>query len=234
MPKLARRLQPAALLLLLLCAGAARGSDPTPAFPGAQGFGAFAAGGRGGDVYHVTQLGDAGAGSLRHGIEIAPGARTIVFEVGGTIDLSSPLLIQTSNLSVAGQTAPGGIGTRGYPVIASYTNLEVYLQQLAGDRASPCPLLVPATAPWSRALLGALLLAAFLPIRLPQLGAGPRRGTVLNGSEGGRDGSGERGRSLTEVTGAGTSVENRPASSPVASVKERPRSLLHSAPLRFR
>jgi hypothetical protein len=135
MPKLAGRLQPAALLLLLLCAGAARGSDPTPAFPGAQGFGAFAVGGRGGDVYHVTQLGDAGAGSLRHGIESAPGARTIVFEVGGTIDLSSPLLIQTSNLSVAGQTAPGGIGTRGYPVVVSGASDVVirYMRFRTGD-----------------------------------------------------------------------------------------------------
>jgi hypothetical protein len=105
-----------AVPVLSLCAAVAADADPTPAFPGAQGFGAFATGGRGGDVYHVTQLGDAGTGSLRFGIENAAGPRTIVFEVGGTIDLSRPLAIQTSELTIAGQTAPRGIGTRGYPV----------------------------------------------------------------------------------------------------------------------
>jgi hypothetical protein len=102
-----------------LCAGVSHGSEPPPAFPGAQGFGAFATGGRGGDVYHVTHLADGGTGSLRHGIESATGPRTIVFEVGGTIDLGSPLGISASNLTIAGQTAPGGIGTRGYPVNVS-------------------------------------------------------------------------------------------------------------------
>lgn len=87
------------------------------AFPGAVGFGAEARGGRGGDVYHVTTLADGGAGSLRHGIESATSARTIVFEVAGTIDLGSPLRIrEKSNLTIAGQTSPGGITTRGYPV----------------------------------------------------------------------------------------------------------------------
>jgi hypothetical protein len=90
-----------------------------PAFPGAIGFGACAMGGRGGDVYHVTHLGDSGPGSLRHGIESATGSRTIVFEVGGTIDLSRPLVLNRSFLTIAGQTAPGGIGTLGYPVIVS-------------------------------------------------------------------------------------------------------------------
>ncbi len=86
------------------------------AFPGAKGFGASALGGRGGDVYHVTQLGDSGSGSLRDAIATAVDPRTIVFEVSGTIDLSSPLTITSSELTIAGQTAPAGIGTRGYPV----------------------------------------------------------------------------------------------------------------------
>jgi hypothetical protein len=106
------------------------------AFPGAVGFGAAARGGRGGDVYHVTHLADSGAGSLREGIENARGARTIVFEVGGTIDLQSPLRISAARLTIAGQTAPGGIGLRGYPVLLSGAQDVVlrYLRLRPGDR----------------------------------------------------------------------------------------------------
>lgn len=87
------------------------------AFPGAVGFGAESVGGRGGDVFHVTTLADGGPGSLREGIESASGPRTIVFEVAGTIDLASPLrIVEKSNLTIAGQTSPGGVTTRGYPV----------------------------------------------------------------------------------------------------------------------
>ncbi|MEM6992558.1 MAG: pectate lyase [Myxococcota bacterium] len=86
--------------------------DPAPAgvltaFPCAEGFGALATGGRGGDVFHVTTLSDAGAGSLREGITTADGPRTIVFETGGEIRLESPLVIDRDNLTIAGQTAPG-------------------------------------------------------------------------------------------------------------------------------
>ena len=78
----------------------------TIAFPGALGFGAYATGGRNGTVYHVTTLADSGAGSFRTGV--ASGNRTIVFDVGGTIVLSTAVSC-SSSLTIAGQTAPGGI-----------------------------------------------------------------------------------------------------------------------------
>ena len=74
------------------------------AFPGAEGFGRFALGGRGGDVYHVTTLADDGQGSLRDGIRTAEGPRTIVFDLSGTILLKSPLVIDKSYLTIAGQS----------------------------------------------------------------------------------------------------------------------------------
>jgi Domain of unknown function (DUF4082) len=84
-------------------------ADQLKAFACAQGFGANAKGGRGGDVYHVTKLSDNGSvGTLRYGIEKAKGSRTIVFDVGGIIHLKAILNITTDNMTIAGQTAPGG------------------------------------------------------------------------------------------------------------------------------
>jgi hypothetical protein len=114
--KLGRRVATVGLILAGLCVAPRLASAQIKAFPQAEGAGAAAAGGRGGDVYHVTNLTDSGAGSLRYGIENTPAAgRTIVFDVGGWIDLHDKLGVDTNihNLTIAGQTAPGGIGVRG-------------------------------------------------------------------------------------------------------------------------
>jgi hypothetical protein len=92
------------------------------AFPGAEGYGRFAAGGRGGRVIEVTSLADAGPGTLREACE-AEGPRTVVFRVGGTIELKSKIIIRNPCLTVAGQTAPGdGICIRGYSFGCSDTH----------------------------------------------------------------------------------------------------------------
>jgi hypothetical protein len=83
------------------------------AFPGAEGYGRFARGGRGGKVLEVTNLNDAGPGSLREAVE-AEGPRTVIFRVGGTINLKDRLVIKNPYITIAGQTAPGdGIAVRG-------------------------------------------------------------------------------------------------------------------------
>ena len=84
------------------------------AFPGAEGAGRFAQGGRGGRVIEVTTLADSGPGSLRAAVE-AKGPRTVIFAVGGIITLESKLVATNPYLTVAGQTAPGpGITIRKY------------------------------------------------------------------------------------------------------------------------
>src|SRR3989338_4486206 len=79
-----------------------------PAFPGAEGFGAAAVGGRGGQVIKVTNLNDSGPGSLRQCAVVESGPRICVFTIGGTITLNSDLDIVNPFLTIAGQTAPGG------------------------------------------------------------------------------------------------------------------------------
>ncbi len=89
-------------------AGPRTGGGAVVAFPGAVGFGQVATGGRGGSVYHVTNLNDSGPGSFRDAVGTPQ--RIVVFDVGGYISLTTPVSLQ-SHLTIAGQTAPGdGIG----------------------------------------------------------------------------------------------------------------------------
>ena len=109
----------AGAVLLSSLAGSTRGADapaaaPLPAFPGAEGFGARATGGRGGEIYHVTRLDDAGPGSFRDAV--SKGKRMVVFDVGGIIRLKSTVPV-SSDPTLAGQSAPGqGISIYGQSV----------------------------------------------------------------------------------------------------------------------
>lgn len=142
------------LLGLALCFTACRGDEPESgsgsqptssalAFPGADGGGKYATGGRGGVVIHVTTLSDEKdkstgqpvIGTLRKALEM-DGARTIVFDVSGTINLTKQLEIKSGNVTIAGQTAPGdGICIAGYPVVVKAGNVVMrFLRFRMGDQ----------------------------------------------------------------------------------------------------
>ncbi|MBI3850882.1 MAG: pectate lyase [Verrucomicrobia bacterium] len=105
-----------------------------PAFPGAEGFGANTPGGRGGKALFVSNLNDAGLGSLRAACE-TKGPRTIVFRVGGIIDLKSTIKVTEPFLTLTGQTAPGdGVCLRGHSLIVATHDVVIrYLRSRPGD-----------------------------------------------------------------------------------------------------
>ncbi len=110
------------VLLALSATVQAAGTPSIPAFPGAEGFGAKATGGRGGRVIAVTNLEDSGPGSLRAAVE-EKGPRTVVFRVSGNIPLKSSLGLRNGDLTIAGQTAPGdGMCLQNYSLDLSGAN----------------------------------------------------------------------------------------------------------------
>ncbi len=124
---------------MLSCGGTNPPSEDTntlPAFPGAQGGGMYATGGRGAMVYHVTSLEDNATvpGTLRYVLAI-PGAKTVVFDVAGVIHLKRQLDITEGAITLAGQTAPGdGICIAGAPVVIKTSNVIIrFLRFRMGD-----------------------------------------------------------------------------------------------------
>ncbi|MBN1868763.1 hypothetical protein JW916_15895 [Candidatus Sumerlaeota bacterium] len=114
------RLAQICIVALIICAVPAAATAQI-AFPQAEGFGKNVTGGRGGSVYHVTNLNNTGTGSLRNAAAMSN--VTIVFDVGGYIQIGSKLGFTGSNITVAGQTAPGGIGVKGAQVSVGADNI---------------------------------------------------------------------------------------------------------------
>jgi hypothetical protein len=124
------------IALVLLTVQAVGDAVAQDAFPGAEGPGRHAAGGRGGRVLAVTNLADDGPGSLRAAVD-ASGPRTVIFRVDGTIRLSRPLVVRHGRITIAGQSAPGdGVTLRDQPLIIAADDVVVrYMRSRLGDES---------------------------------------------------------------------------------------------------
>jgi hypothetical protein len=136
-----RAMRPTTLLAATLAICGAASVHALPVIPGSAGFGMDTRAGRGGTVYKVTNLNASGTGSLKACID-ATGARTCVFEVSGTIRLTSDLIIRNGQLRIAGQSAPSpGIMLRGAAL--RITTSDVLVQHIrvrtGDDTNGPAP-----------------------------------------------------------------------------------------------
>lgn len=125
------------LLLFVVLAGYSnQDARRIPAFPGAEGGGRYTTGGRGGQVIRVTNLNDSGPGSFREALNTR-GPRTVVFDVAGNIKLLSRIRIRHGDLTIAGQTAPGGgITIKGHEIRIAANNVIIrFLRFRPGDIA---------------------------------------------------------------------------------------------------
>ena len=107
-----------------------------PAFPGAEGAGAYAKGGRGGKILFVANLNDSGQGSFREACEMA-GPRIIIFQVAGIIELQSTISIKEPFITIAGQAAPGdGICLKNYGINVNADDVIIrYIRVRPGDES---------------------------------------------------------------------------------------------------
>ena len=118
-------------------AGTTGDDEPSPlAFPGAEGFGQFTVGGRGGRVVKVTNLNDDGPGSLRQALR-EEGPRTVVFDVSGTISLEREIIVKNGFLTIAGQSAPGdGITLKNHGLVIKADEAIIrYIRSRPGSEA---------------------------------------------------------------------------------------------------
>ena len=126
------------IIVLFTCCSVSYAQDEElVAFPGAEGFGRYTTGGRGGKVYHVTTLEDGTqTGTFRWACNQS-GKRTIVFDISGTIMLKSELKIKNGNVTIAGHSAPGdGICIANYPFVIACKNIIIrYMRFRLGNEA---------------------------------------------------------------------------------------------------